>query len=440
MTTPRKMACVGFGTGNTTFPVVPTTSISSVSPASGGIGGGTTVRVTMPFACKGAVVKIGGTTCTITASSYGYGGYFDVTSPAGTAGAKDVQVTDLYGSNTAAGGFTYTGSALAAGTAYASPGDNTVALSASAPTGGTAPYTYQWSRSTTNGVKGSALTGKTTLTCDDATASNGTAYYYTLTATDSAGSPASVDYTQVTATPGTYAAPDVATANFNGGAITPYITNFPARVSVVDDPTPRATGKVCQIRYWRYSTLQSADTNPCIELDLTGASAFTFGETFYIRGKVFIPTPAANMIDAQRKLFYPRRLTGNSSDAMIFVKADGRNPSTGKQYLKMEYLLPNSGNGIVNFGEIAYDTWTSVEWRITVNSAANVADGICQFWVDGVLVLNKTDVCTIRAGTTGFGLMAVGDQCQHIYADLSVLYDEYRYWDDVAISTQRIGP
>lgn len=87
---------------------------------------------------------------------------------------------------------------LVAGVAVASGSDEKVALSATAPTGGTSPYTYQWYRSD-DGSKGSAIVGATDLTYEDTGLVNGTTYYYTLDATDDAA--ATVSYTQVAATP-----------------------------------------------------------------------------------------------------------------------------------------------------------------------------------------------------------------------------------------------
>lgn len=92
------------------------------------------------------------------------------------------------------------GGALAAGVAFALRGDERVTLSATEPTGGTAPYTYQWYRSTESGTKGDALEGATDRDHADTGLTNGTEYFYTLDATDDAA--ATVSYTQVSATPG----------------------------------------------------------------------------------------------------------------------------------------------------------------------------------------------------------------------------------------------
>lgn len=89
--------------------------------------------------------------------------------------------------------------ALTAGVASLSAvTDTTANLSATAATGGTEPYTYQWYRATTSGFTpgvGNILTGKTALTLADTGLVPGTTYYYILKVTDDAA--ASEDYTQV---------------------------------------------------------------------------------------------------------------------------------------------------------------------------------------------------------------------------------------------------
>ena len=97
---------------------------------------------------------------------------------------------------------TTAGGPLTAGSASATPGDGRVTLSATQPTGGTAPYTYQWHRSTSSGFApgaGNALGGATGLSETDTTVANGTTYYYVLRASDNAGD--SVYFQEVGATP-----------------------------------------------------------------------------------------------------------------------------------------------------------------------------------------------------------------------------------------------
>lgn len=79
-------------------------------------------------------------------------------------------------------------------------GSTEVLLSATAATGGTGPYTYQWYRSTITGFTpggGNSLSGKTALTLDDTTVIPGTLYYYKVVATDTGNSNATIEYVQL---------------------------------------------------------------------------------------------------------------------------------------------------------------------------------------------------------------------------------------------------
>lgn len=81
-----------------------------------------------------------------------------------------------------------------------SKGQTIASLSATVATGGTAPYTYQWYRSVTTGFSpggGNIISGATLTTLSDSGLIPNTTYYYKVIATDSAGSPASVTYSQL---------------------------------------------------------------------------------------------------------------------------------------------------------------------------------------------------------------------------------------------------
>lgn len=87
-----------------------------------------------------------------------------------------------------------------------SVGSNTAQLSSAAATGGTAPYTYQWYRSTTSGFTpggGNILTGQTALTLNDSGLIPNTTYYYEVIATDSGSVAGSSAQLAVTTTPST---------------------------------------------------------------------------------------------------------------------------------------------------------------------------------------------------------------------------------------------
>lgn len=76
----------------------------------------------------------------------------------------------------------------------------TAALSSAVATGGTTPYTYQWYRSVVTGFTpggGNIISGATALTLNDSGLTPGTQYYYVVKATDSAGTPATANSSQL---------------------------------------------------------------------------------------------------------------------------------------------------------------------------------------------------------------------------------------------------
>jgi hypothetical protein len=80
---------------------------------------------------------------------------------------------------------------LAAGTAsFVSSSPTAISVIATAASGGSTPYTYQWQRSTTSGSGFSNLGGATSLSLSDSTASAGTLYYYRVVVTDNASATA----------------------------------------------------------------------------------------------------------------------------------------------------------------------------------------------------------------------------------------------------------
>ncbi len=79
----------------------------------------------------------------------------------------------------------------------------TASLSATAATGGTSPYTYQWYRSTDTGFTpggGNIIAGATSLSLSDTGLIPGTLYYYKVVATDTGHSNDTVEYTQLAVT------------------------------------------------------------------------------------------------------------------------------------------------------------------------------------------------------------------------------------------------
>lgn len=235
-------------------------------------------------------------------------------------------------------------------------------------------------------------------------------------------------------TNGTFSPPDIAFTNIENGTTAPFATTSGsvtgnADIVIMNDPTGQFGGKVARFRFLRASTTVSADVNRALRY--VSATGVGLGQTIFLRGHVLIPTPAANMMAAQRKLFYIQRQQNDLSFA--FLKAEGQ--VGNGQELKIEI----TGNRLFHAGTISYDKKTSIEIQITNNSAVGRADGLLRIWVDGNLVLDKSGIEFLTTSAP-FVKFMFGQQTQHQLNDKSITFDEYRYWDNMALSTKRIGP
>jgi hypothetical protein len=228
--------------------------------------------------------------------------------------------------------------------------------------------------------------------------------------------------------PSNSGAPDIAATDFDNGLLAPFTTGggqpSSADIYVADDPTGKLSGKVAHIRFERSSTGTSVDVNRAIRY--VHSSGIGLGQTVFVRGDVVIPSPAATMSSAMRKLIYVQRNQNDESFAVL--KADGNN-------LKAEI----TNNRVFSGGAIPFDTKVSIELQITVNSSPGAADGVFRVWKDGVLVIDASNVIWLTSSTP-FTRFLFGQQTQHQQHDSSILFSEMRYWDRIALSTKRIGP
>lgn len=214
----------------------------------------------------------------------------------------------------------------------------------------------------------------------------------------------------------------VFSSDFSSGDFTGFQQLTPLRATVIDDPTGSGRGKVAQLQYLRTDTGASADTN--ISFNWLPSPGYGLGEHFAFKGEFYIPTPAADMLNAQRKLFYLQKQTGGTATGWFFLKLIGT---------EMELEMPKFGGGNDLFRHLTdaftWDTWHTIEIEVVVNTAVDNNDGILRVWLDDVLVLESTNR-QFSTSTNVFNKMMVGQQCQEENVG-DTLYDEVRYWDNV---------
>jgi hypothetical protein len=86
------------------------------------------------------------------------------------------------------------------------------------------------------------------------------------------------------------------------------------------------------------------------------------------------------------------------------------------------FTSPNTGN------------WNCIEAHVKLNTSG-LSDGIQEFWVDGVLQASRTNL-NFRGTYTGYGLNTV---LFENYINGGASQGQSRYWDNLVISTQRVG-
>lgn len=247
--------------------------------------------------------------------------------------------------------------------------------------------------------------------------------------------------------------PDLASQNFDGGSVSPYVNFWDpvvggnGDVDVVGDPTGAGKGKVARFHY--------AGTNQDRNRFLQYAHRIGFGTTIYSRGEFYLDVADLGDGFIARKLIYylPHE---------DYVKYGGNVPAffamVGSQGHRLGVLtgyVPADGSPVVeNYAVIDSvllpRTWYTLETQLTPETSIGVGNGIFRVWLNGTLMYEKTntkwsDPAWIGKPMTNgsplelqdvyFERVEVGEQVNYNIGS----FDEYRYWDNVAFSTKRIG-
>ena len=241
-----------------------------------------------------------------------------------------------------------------------------------------------------------------------------------------------VTTTQTPPPSGSFNPPNIAFTNFDAGNSSPFkagngLTTGSADIKFIADPTGKfGAGKVMQVHYARTSTASTPD----VDRNVLYKKGIHWSQTVFMRGHVLIPTPQSGMTGAMRKLMYV--MTAAPSKSFCVIRANG---ST----LYAEFSGTTSTSRVATIGAFPFGVKHSIEVQITVNSAAGVPNGTLRVWLNGVLATDLHDVNWIKApdAATNFNTFKFGQQTQNTTTSL---FDEVRYWDNIALSTTRIGP
>lgn len=234
----------------------------------------------------------------------------------------------------------------------------------------------------------------------------------------------------------------LANHNFDDGTYGPYSEfDVDNHVDIVDDPTGAGRGKV--VRYHYQGTNQ--DRNRSVEFDY--APGIGYGQTIYHRHYVYFDGTGMNLTNTLigRKLLYWQGGFATGSSAGV--------PSwcvVGCNGMELAIDIGNfNNNGTVNQrnrnnifpGNMQPNQWYRIETRFTVNSTASASDGSFQLWVDGTQYALETgfrwtDPAWPSPNLYKMDTFFVGDQVSRTDGGS---FDEFRYVDQLAYATSRIG-
>jgi hypothetical protein len=232
--------------------------------------------------------------------------------------------------------------------------------------------------------------------------------------------------------------------DFNDGTMGPFVNVWEdGGIDFPNDPTGSGRGKVARMHYSLQQGnpgVQSSDDTD-IAYNRSG-SRVRYNETIWMRGEVYLPySGSAIHANHNRKLIdFTGAGTGGIHTRVTLHRRDM------KLYVSIVDWMGGSVRETISEWSgitLADDTWHKIEVRLTTNSADKVRDGILEIYMNGssTPAYSRTTglgwITEAFPGGTFFSYFYLGSQ---LTVDPNeAVYNEYRYWDNVAFSPSRIG-
>jgi hypothetical protein len=181
------------------------------------------------------------------------------------------------------------------------------------------------------------------------------------------------------------------------------------------------------------------DANRYFSKNFDSTNGFPNGlDHFFLRGYVYLksPEPAGTKLPIQRKLVY---FMENNGAANWSIVLDTFSAASYGDRMSVTITTIYAGSSQAIYWDkafINYDQWYCLELEIKANTPG-LSDGVLTLWVNGTQVWQTTTANLRGSYTTGIGHIKTGDQADR---GNYLPVDEYRYWDDIVISTSHIGP
>jgi len=287
--------------------------------------------------------------------------------------------------------------------------------------------------------------------------SDGQSYTRYVRCQDGAGNANSSSYAvsfSVAAGGGSFAAPDIASADFQDGTFGPFTNGYGSEIVIMDDPTGTGFGKVARFHY-HVSGPGNTDANT--SLDYT----YPAGQTdLYHRIYVYFVDPGTQggvVVERipsglQRKLIYinagegPDYWTGTIQRWLDGATGTMDQGIYGPRSVTKSQQPQFSEIEVAGAIDVRLNTWYYFEYRVKLNTPG-LSDGRIQIWggikgaagLANALLYDLPNVDIRHGSTNGYLSVRFGQQLDAFTNGIYTV-DDIRYIKNIAISTQRIGP
>ena len=230
--------------------------------------------------------------------------------------------------------------------------------------------------------------------------------------------------------------------DFEDGTLGAFVNPWDVGIDFPLDPTHKGHGRVARILYNPARAHHHTSQDRAFGYQ-AGGDRLRYGKTIWVRGQVYLPyAGSARKANHNRKLIdftgsgptgIHTRVTLHRRDMMLNVSiVDWMGGSL------RETLAESTGI------RLADDTWHTIEVRMTTNSADRVRDGVLEIYMNGATTPSYSRrkglgwITEKYRGGSFFNWFGIGSQLTIDAGDPP--YREYRYWDNVKFSTQRLAP
>ena len=171
------------------------------------------------------------------------------------------------------------------------------------------------------------------------------------------------------------------------------------------------------------------DSSNPLDLYADGLSHFLFQGYVYIKH----PEAGATVDGIQRKLVYMWADTSSPGNLWsCMLTTDATNGVMPVRFVVQNYPLGGQTSSYYTTAALRYNTWYSVEIEVQDSTVtAPPWDGLVRVWVNGELVLEKTQMDLNRGQTYPIKVWHIGQQVDRGNYDP---VNEYRFWDDITLS------